>query len=88
MRLAEAGLVDAFKSAGGRGGRTFPLRPGKMRSVNHRMSWVPLPAFTRVDYIWHTRELRAIDAWVNHGAGSDHRPVFARLVLPGSVTSD
>ncbi len=80
--LTRSGLVDAYKSAAGRGGRTFPLRPGKMQKVDHGMSWVPLPAFTRVDYIWHTPELRAVEAWVNHGAGSDHRPVFARLVLP------
>jgi len=84
--LTRLGLVDAYRSAAGRGGRTFPLRPGKMQNVNHGMSWVPLPALTRVDYIWHTPELRAIDAWVNHGAGSDHRPVFARLAVPTPVT--
>lgn len=83
-RLVESGLIDAYKTAAGRGGATFPLRPGKMQRVKHGMSWVPLPAFTRVDYIWHTPELKAVEAWVAHGAGSDHRPVFARLLLPGS----
>ena len=80
-RLVDAGLVDAYREAAGSGGATFPLRPGKLQRVNHRLSWVPLPAFTRVDYVWHTPELRPLDAWVAHGAGSDHRPVFARLAL-------
>lgn len=84
-RLIDSGLIDAYKMAAGRGGATFPLRPGKMQRVRHGMSWMPLPAFTRVDYIWHTPELKAVEAWVAHGAGSDHRPVFARLLLPGTA---
>jgi endonuclease/exonuclease/phosphatase family metal-dependent hydrolase len=84
-RLVQSGLVDAYLAATGRGGRTFPLRPGKMQKLNHRMSWVPLPAFARVDYIWTTPDIQTVDAWVEHGAGSDHRPVFARMVLPAAV---
>jgi endonuclease/exonuclease/phosphatase family metal-dependent hydrolase len=87
-RLVNAGLIDAYKTAAGRGGATFPLRPGKMQRVKHGMHWVPLPAFTRVDYIWHTPELKAVQAWVAHGAGSDHRPVFARLLLPAPVQAE
>jgi endonuclease/exonuclease/phosphatase (EEP) superfamily protein YafD len=61
-------------------GSTFPTRPGRIRSVNHRLSWVPLPTFSRFDYIWHTRDLAAERAWVGRrGAGSDHLPVLARL---------
>jgi vancomycin resistance protein VanJ len=33
----------------------------------------------RIDYIWHTRDLQAVDAAVAHDAGSDHFPVVARL---------
>jgi vancomycin resistance protein VanJ len=79
-QLTMAGLVDAYLTAGAGHGSTFPLRPGRMRRFNHRMSWVPLPSFARVDFIWHTVDLSAVAAWVERGAGSDHRPVFARLV--------
>jgi endonuclease/exonuclease/phosphatase family metal-dependent hydrolase len=79
-QLTLAGLVDAYLTAGAGYGSTFPLRPGRMRRFNHRMSWVPLPSFARVDFIWHTVDLSAVAAWVKRGAGSDHRPVFARLV--------
>ena len=78
-RLDSAGLVDAFKSAGAGSGATFPVRPGRMRSINHRMHWVPLPAVTRIDYIWHTPDIQAVDAWVGLNVGSDHLPVVARL---------
>jgi vancomycin resistance protein VanJ len=33
----------------------------------------------RIDYIWHTKELQAINAYVASGGGSDHLPVVARL---------
>jgi vancomycin resistance protein VanJ len=33
----------------------------------------------RVDYIWHTPDLVALEAWVGADAGSDHLPVLARL---------
>ncbi|MGD1872050.1 MAG: endonuclease/exonuclease/phosphatase family protein [Mastigocoleus sp.] len=33
----------------------------------------------RIDYIWNTRELRAIDAYVAEDAGSDHLPIMAKL---------
>jgi hypothetical protein len=42
---------------------------------------VPLPPLARVDYIWHTPDLKTLDAWVERGVGSDHRPVFARIDL-------
>jgi vancomycin resistance protein VanJ len=78
--LTAAGLVDAFGVAGEGRGSTFPTRPGRVRSVNHRLSWVPLPTISRFDYIWHTPDLAAERAWVGRrGAGSDHLPVLARL---------
>lgn len=78
-RIRDAGLVDAFVTSGRGRGSTFPVRPGKMRSVNHRMHWMPLPAFARIDYIWHTPELKALDAWVGPNAGSDHLPLLATI---------
>jgi vancomycin resistance protein VanJ len=80
-RLRKAGLVDAFDSAGTGRGLTFPVRPGKMRSINHRMHWLPLVPLSRIDYIWHTREITTLDAWVGPNAGSDHLPVLATLDL-------
>jgi endonuclease/exonuclease/phosphatase (EEP) superfamily protein YafD len=35
----------------------------------------------RVDYIWHTNELGAVEAYVGAAGGSDHLPVVARLRL-------
>lgn len=79
-RLRSSGLIDAFTSSGRGRGSTFPVRPGKMRSLNHRMHWLPLPAFTRLDYIWHTTELTTLESWVGPNAGSDHLPLLATLL--------
>ena len=80
--LESLGLVDAFLQAGVGRGVTFPVRLGKTRRVNHRLSWLPLPPMARIDYIWHSGNLTSLAAWVGTGAGSDHLPVFARLSLP------
>lgn len=79
-RMEEAGLVDAYRASGSGSGLTFPVRPGKMRRVNHRMHWLPLIPVSRIDYIWHTPEFRTVDAWVGENIGSDHLPVMARLI--------
>jgi vancomycin resistance protein VanJ len=81
-QLRSGGLIDAFETSGSGAGSTFPVRPGKIRRVNHRMHWLPLVAVTRIDYIWHTPEFRSLDAWVGANVGSDHLPVLARLSLP------
>src|SRR5690606_4176580 len=80
--LESLGLVDAFLQAGVGRGVTFPVRLGKTRRVNHRLSWLPLPPMARIDYIWHSGNLTSLAAWVGAGAGSDHLPVLARLSLP------
>jgi endonuclease/exonuclease/phosphatase (EEP) superfamily protein YafD len=82
--LTANGLVDAFLSAGTGSGATFPLRLGRTRRLDHRLSWIPLPPLARIDYIWHTQELTTVAAWVGAGAGSDHRSVLARLALPAT----
>jgi endonuclease/exonuclease/phosphatase family metal-dependent hydrolase len=81
--LRDAGLADAFHAVGTGCGATFPVRPGRMRSINHRMYWVPLIPFTRIDYVFHTPDLEATESWVGPNFGSDHLPVFARLSLAG-----
>lgn len=40
-----------------------------------------IPPFIRIDYIWHSAGLQAIQAWKGAFVGSDHFPMFADLVL-------
>jgi vancomycin resistance protein VanJ len=78
-RLSAAGLIDAHRAVGVGRGSTFPLRAGHTRRFKDRLSWVLLPPVARIDYIWHTQDLVTLGCWVGSGAGSDHRPVLARL---------
>lgn len=87
-RLLASGLIDAFLTAGAGRGSTFPLRTGRTRWGALPLSWVPLPSFARIDYIWHTPDLVTQSAWVGRRGGSDHRPVLARLMLPDRVEID
>lgn len=77
--MLAVGLVDAHRAAGLGHGATFPLRPGRTRRLNHRLSWVPLPPLVRLDDVWRTPDLSTLAAWVGAAAGSDHLPVLARL---------
>jgi vancomycin resistance protein VanJ len=67
--FAAAGLVDAFREAGAGRGFTYPVRRAGFR----------LRPLVRIDFIWHTRHLRAERAWVGMDYGSDHLPIFAEL---------
>ena len=82
--LQSAGLGDAFLEAGSGPGKTLPRRlgPWKRFTTFHRLiSWLPLLPMLRVDYIWHTASLRALQAWVGADAGSDHLPVLAKFAM-------
>jgi vancomycin resistance protein VanJ len=82
--LEEAGLIDAFRSAGDSVGYTLPVRLGlwkRLKWVNRLLRWIPLWPVIRIDYIWHTGTLTTVAAWVGGDAGSDHLPVLARLVV-------
>jgi endonuclease/exonuclease/phosphatase (EEP) superfamily protein YafD len=68
-RYVVAGLIDAFREAGAGRGFTYPVR---------RAGWRLRPLI-RIDFIWHTRHLRAERAWVGADYGSDHLPIFADL---------
>jgi endonuclease/exonuclease/phosphatase family metal-dependent hydrolase len=63
QQLAEAGLVDSWGQAGGSPGFTYPARD----------------PFQRIDWIWHTLDLRAQSAEVIPSLASDHLPVLASL---------
>ncbi len=40
-----------------------------------------IPPIIRIDYIWHSAGLQAIQAWKGDFVGSDHFPMFADLAL-------
>jgi endonuclease/exonuclease/phosphatase (EEP) superfamily protein YafD len=67
--LIDAGLLDAFAEAGHGSSLTFPTRRGAL----------PLLPLLRLDYIFHSTELTALDAWVGADGGSDHLPLFAQF---------
>jgi vancomycin resistance protein VanJ len=79
--LRRRGLRDAFDAAGRGRGATLPLRVGHSSRLRIRPGpgWPTLFPVARVDYIWHTPDLVALEAWVGADAGSDHLPVLARL---------
>lgn len=72
-------LTDAFIEAGWGLGHTWPAEGGYWYSV-------PYPArLVRIDYVFHSAEWRAEEAWVGEWDGiSDHHPVVARLRLSPS----
>lgn len=75
-RLAER-LLDSYREAGTGLGTTWP---------NVRRFDLPpiIPVAVRIDYIWHSRDLRATDAQRGDYWGSDHLAVLAELSLPAS----
>ncbi|MBV6628011.1 MAG: endonuclease/exonuclease/phosphatase family protein [Rivularia sp. (in: Bacteria)] len=57
-------MSDSFQEAGWGFGHTFL---GKFFPVG------------RIDYIWHTEDIKTVKAYVGKGGGSDHLPVIAKL---------
>ena len=77
-QIVSSALTDSWLEAGVGPGNTFPnFMP---RGVRPRLPlWL-----IRIDYVFHSAQLRAIDAQIGPEDGfSDHRPVIARLVLLG-----
>jgi endonuclease/exonuclease/phosphatase family metal-dependent hydrolase len=72
-RLRRHGLRDAFRESGGGWGFTFPI-PGRFLKI-------PLPPLVRIDYIWHTPDMRAVSSRTGPDGGSDHLPLQAELEL-------
>ncbi len=70
-----AQLTDSFREAASGFGATFPV--GSKLPVA-----LPIPPLMRIDYVWHTGGLRALEVEVGPEVGSDHRPVVAVLALP------
>jgi endonuclease/exonuclease/phosphatase (EEP) superfamily protein YafD len=69
---------------------TYRRLGGLMQDSFYEVGWglghtIKLDAFPiylgRIDYVWHSREFQSISATVGDCAGSDHRPIIARLEL-------
>lgn len=82
-RLRKRGLLDAFAESGEGPERTFPVRLGNEGTsfAGRRMRFKTPPLF-RLDYIWHTPDIRSVATWVGKDTGSDHLPVVSRLAVP------
>ena len=61
--IADAGRVDSWAEAGTGDGLTWPA----------------VGPFERIDWVWHTPDLRAVDADVPATTASDHLPLFVSL---------
>ncbi len=73
-RILSSELRDAFAEAGWGFGHTYPVF---MRPIPLDLS-VPL---LRIDYIFHSKDLVARQAWVGADGSSDHLPVVADLAV-------
>lgn len=67
--LFDAGLRDAFSDSGRGYGYTY----GHTQKLRH--------SYVRIDHILTSNHFAAESCWAGGGAGSDHRPVIADLVL-------
>ena len=75
-----AGRVPGGRA--GAGGHPAAAHGALAQSPAHPAAGPRVPGLlplARVDYIWHTADLVALEAWVGADAGSDHLPVLARL---------
>ncbi|MBX3143122.1 MAG: endonuclease/exonuclease/phosphatase family protein [Trueperaceae bacterium] len=73
------GFDDAWREAGFGFGHTFPGGP----LAPTPFGFTPPPWLLRIDYVFFTRELTALDARIGPWDGtSDHRPVVAVLAWP------
>ncbi len=61
--IGDAGFVDAWAEAG--------KGPG--------LTWPAVDPFERIDWIWHTPDLHAVEAAIQDTSVSDHLPLFASL---------
>lgn len=86
--LRERGLVDAFAESGEGADRTFPVRVAKAKPVRGHQVRVKTRPLFRLDYIWHTPDIRSVATWVGDDTGSDHLPVVSRLAIPRSSFRD
>ena len=61
--IAQAGFIDSWAEAG----------------LGEGLSWPAADPFERIDWIWHTPDLAALEAETIDSTASDHRPVVVTL---------
>lgn len=81
-KIRERGLLDAFAESGEGTERTFPMRIGKTLPLRGTPVRIRTPRVFRLDYIWHTPDIRSLATWVGNDTGSDHLPLLSRLAIP------
>jgi len=69
--IAQTGLIDSYRERRSDAGFTFPAF---MRYRN-----IPLPPLLRIDYIWHTPDLRCVSIERTGSGDSDHLGLIARI---------
>ncbi|MBZ0300947.1 MAG: endonuclease/exonuclease/phosphatase, partial [Anaerolineae bacterium] len=71
-----AAMGDSFRETSAGLGTTWPAARGD--------DDIPalIPPVLRLDYIWHSRQLRTLSTEIGPDLGSDHLPVVAVLALP------
>ncbi len=67
---------------------TYSQMQNFMRDSFHQAGWgfghTTMGRFLsigRIDYIWHTKDIKTTEAYVGREAGSDHLPMIAKLQL-------
>jgi vancomycin resistance protein VanJ len=78
-------MRDSWLEAGWGFGHTFPGEPTAAKGGSRPVVFgVPVPLWlVRIDYIFHSAELVALDAHIGPSDGtSDHRPVLVTLAFP------
>lgn len=86
-RILSAHLNDAWRNAGWGLGRTYP-GTNLSGTTSPEFYGIPFPRWlVRIDYIFYSDDWQAASATLGPwNGGSDHRPVIARLLLPGTHT--
>jgi vancomycin resistance protein VanJ len=71
--LSRSGLHDTFREAGWGFGWSY--------AASGAVPPMPTTPLLRIDYLWHTPDLRAIRSWMGPDWGSDHLPLFAEFTF-------
>ena len=79
--LRDAGLHDAFAQ----GGRGYGYSYGQFLIPHHTL--LPRFSFIRIDHILMSSEIKTVRSWIGTPNASDHRPVYAHLVIQSSRSS-
>lgn len=72
-------MVDSFREAGRGFGWTWPFSSA---DTHFKMQYPLL----RIDYIWHSRDLSAVEAHRQPAFGSDHLPLYANIQIDSKRT--